>query len=73
VPAKEEGAPPLLLLHGTGGDENDVSNSAKLLREAGADVNHQVLPIGHQLSQGDLALLRDWLTTVDVQRPAATR
>jgi phospholipase/carboxylesterase len=53
-----------------------ASNSAKLavmLREAGADVSHQVLPIGHQLSQGDLALVRDWLTTVDVQQPAATR
>jgi phospholipase/carboxylesterase len=53
-----------------------VSNSAKLaamLREAGADVSHQVLPIGHQLSQGDIALVRGWLTRVDVQQPAATR
>jgi len=44
-----------------------------MLRGTGTDVNHQVLPIGHQFSQGNLALVRDRLTTVDVQQPAATR
>jgi phospholipase/carboxylesterase len=51
-------------------------NSAKLaamLRDAGAAVSHQVLPVGHQLSRADLVLVRDWLTTVDVPEPVATK
>jgi phospholipase/carboxylesterase len=53
-----------------------ASNSARVaavLRDSGADVSHQVLPIGHQLSQTDLALVRDWLATVDVQEPVSTK
>lgn len=67
---------PVLMVSGKIDPIVPVSNSVKLavmLREAGADVAHQMLPIGHQLSQEDLALVRDWLSTVDVQQPAATR
>jgi phospholipase/carboxylesterase len=46
---------------------------AAMLRDAGADVSHQTLPVGHQLSRADVALVRDWLATVDVQEPLATR
>jgi phospholipase/carboxylesterase len=49
---------PVLIVSGKIDPIVPVSNSAKLaamLREAGADVSHRVLPIGHQLSQGDLA------------------
>jgi phospholipase/carboxylesterase len=46
---------------------------AAMLRDAGADVSHQALPVGHQLSRGDVALVRDWLATADVQKLLATR
>jgi phospholipase/carboxylesterase len=39
-------------------------NSARLatmLQQAGADVQHRTLPVGHQLSQADLALTKAWL------------
>lgn len=42
------------------------SNSAKLaalLTAAGAEVQHPVLPVGHQLSQADLTIARQWLGT----------
>lgn len=42
-----------------------ASNSAKLaamLRQAGAEVSHQTLPVGHQLSRFDPPLVRDWLS-----------
>ncbi|MGY3606915.1 MULTISPECIES: alpha/beta hydrolase [unclassified Bradyrhizobium] len=44
-----------------------ASNSAKLaeiLGDAGADVTHRTLPAGHQLSQADLVLTREWLERV---------
>ncbi|MEX2128612.1 MAG: alpha/beta hydrolase [Xanthobacteraceae bacterium] len=34
---------------------------AKLLRNAGADLQYEVLPAGHNLTQPDLALAADWL------------
>jgi phospholipase/carboxylesterase len=43
-----------------------------MLRDAGAEVSHQALPVGHQLSRADLAMVRDWLTMVDVPEPVAT-
>jgi len=40
---------------------------AAVLTRAGADVTRQVLPVGHQLSQSDISLAREWLA-----REAAT-
>lgn len=35
---------------------------AAMLTRAGADVTRRVLPVGHQLSQADISLAREWLT-----------
>jgi len=40
---------------------------AAMLTRAGADVTRRVLPVGHQLSQADISLAREWLA-----RAAAT-
>jgi phospholipase/carboxylesterase len=67
---------PVLIASGKADPIVPASNSAKLaamLGGAGADVSHQTLPVGHQLSRADLALVRDWLTTIEVQEPIATR
>ena len=63
-PKAELGGKPVLLLSGQGDPIVPASNSAKLaslLSEAGARVEHKVLPAGHQLSQADLTLARDWI------------
>ncbi|WP_315805254.1 alpha/beta hydrolase [Bradyrhizobium sp. SZCCHNS3002] len=55
---------PVLMLSGLADPIVPASNSAKLcteLTEAGADVTHTTLPAGHQLSQADIALARDWI------------
>jgi phospholipase/carboxylesterase len=43
-----------------------ASNAAELagqLTDAGANVQHSVLPTGHELSQMDLALAKEWMKT----------
>jgi phospholipase/carboxylesterase len=63
-PKAELGGKPVLLLSGQADPIVPASNSAKLaslLSEAGARVAHKVLPAGHQLSQADLTLARDWI------------
>jgi phospholipase/carboxylesterase len=48
-----------------------ASNSAQLaasLSKAGANVQHPVLPTGHQLSQSDLSIAKDWMGTVSWRR-----
>ena len=55
---------PVLLLSGQADPIVPASNSAKLaalLSEAGARVDHKVLPAGHQLSQADVTLARNWI------------
>lgn len=55
---------PILLLSGQADPIVPASNSARLaslLSEAGAQVGHKVLPAGHQLSQADVTLARDWI------------
>jgi phospholipase/carboxylesterase len=67
---------PVLIASGKADPIVPASNSAKLaamLRDAGADVSHHVLLVGHQLSQADLALIRDWLKGVEAKAPVATR
>jgi phospholipase/carboxylesterase len=39
---------------------------ATMLTGAGADVIRRVLPVGHQLSQADISLAREWLARADV-------
>ena len=55
---------PVLIASGKADPIVPAPNAAKLaamLRDAGADVSHEVLPVGHQLSQADLVLMHDWL------------
>lgn len=63
----ELGGKPVLLLSGQADPIVPASNSARLaalLSEAGARVDHKVLPAGHQLSQADVALARNWIGNV---------
>lgn len=61
--AKLDGVPVLLL----SGSEDPVAPAetrervARVLRAAGADLRHEVLPAGHQLTRQDLALAATWL------------
>jgi phospholipase/carboxylesterase len=38
---------------------------AAMLTRAGADVTRRVLPVGHQLSQADVSLAREWLARAE--------
>ncbi|MGJ4892096.1 alpha/beta hydrolase [Bradyrhizobium sp. HKCCYLRH3099] len=63
-PAAKLARTPVLILSGKADPIVPASNSAKLctqLIEAGADVTHTILPAGHQLSQADVVLARDWI------------
>ena len=54
---------PVLIVSGAVDPIIPVDNAAKLaaaLRDDGADVSHEILPTGHQLTQTDLGLARDW-------------
>ncbi|WP_439374416.1 alpha/beta hydrolase [Bradyrhizobium sp. DASA03120] len=58
---------PVLLLSGQADPIVPARNSAQLaalLSQAGASVTHKVLPAGHQLSQADVTLARDWIGRV---------
>ena len=60
----ELGGKPVLLLSGQADPIVPASNSARLaalLSDAGAQVDHKVLPAGHQLSQADVTLARNWI------------
>lgn len=64
------GGKPVLLLSGQADPIVPASNSARLaalLSQAGARVTHKVLPAGHQLSQADVSLARDWIGNVDAK------
>jgi len=61
---------PVLLLSGQADPIVPASNStrlAALLSEAGARVEHKVLPAGHQLSQADVTLARNWISNVEAK------
>lgn len=69
-PKAELGDKPVLLLSGQTDPIVPASNSAKLaalLSQAGASVTHRVLPAGHQLSQADVTLARDWIGKVEAK------
>lgn len=58
---------PVLIVSGQRDPIIPASNSAKLARlltEAGANVQHPVLPVGHELSQADLQMAREWMKAV---------
>ncbi|UGV27722.1 alpha/beta hydrolase [Rhodopseudomonas boonkerdii] len=51
-----------------------ASNAQRLaatLADAGADVLHRILPIGHQLSQADLTVAQEWLRSTNRARDTA--
>ena len=67
-PKAELGGKQVLLLSGQADPIVPASNSTKLaalLSEAGVRVDHKVLPAGHQLSQADVTLARNWIVNVD--------
>jgi phospholipase/carboxylesterase len=54
---------PVLLLSGAADPIVPAENAARLattLREAGADVRHRTLPVGHGLSQADVTIMKAW-------------
>lgn len=60
----------VLLLSGQADPIVPAHNSAKLaalLSDAGAHVDHKILPAGHQLSQADVMLARDWIGGVEAR------
>jgi phospholipase/carboxylesterase len=67
VPKADLAGKSVLIVSGRSDPIIPSSNSAQLaamLSNAGADVQHRVLPAGHQLSQVDLTVAREWLTAI---------
>lgn len=61
---------PVLILSGQADPIVPAGNAARLsamLSDAGANVVHKILPAGHQLSQADVRLARDWTASVDAR------
>jgi phospholipase/carboxylesterase len=66
-PAADLGGKPVLILSGRQDPIVPADNARRLsamLATAGAKVEHQILPNGHQLSQTDIALATTWLADV---------
>jgi phospholipase/carboxylesterase len=67
VPKADLARKPVLIVSGRSDPIIPSANSAQLaamLADAGADVEHRVVPAGHQLSQTDLMVARGWLEAV---------
>jgi phospholipase/carboxylesterase len=45
---------------------DNVARLKAMLEKAGADVDHRIVPAGHQLSQPDVTLAREWLQRHEV-------
>jgi len=72
-PAADLTGTPVLMLSGVADPIVPAANATQLaaqLSDRGADVTHRTLPVGHQLSQADVTLSRDWLASLG-QRAAA--
>jgi phospholipase/carboxylesterase len=72
-PAADLHGTPVLVLSGAADPIVPAANAARLaamMSEAGAEVTHRTLPAGHQLSQADLNLARDWLASRNQQAAA---
>lgn len=64
-PVKPIGKTPVLILSGAMDPivpASDAAGLAAALSHAGAQVTHEVLPAGHNLTQQDLRLAHDWLS-----------
>ena len=64
TPVADLAGKPVLIVSGKSDPIILPSNSAALaatLAKAGADVEHRTLPVGHQLSQADLTVAKEWL------------
>src|SRR4051794_2888880 len=64
APVRDLDAKPVLILSGAPAPIVPAENAARLaslLKGAGAVVDHRTLPIGHGLSQADVALTKTWL------------
>ncbi|MEH2482222.1 phospholipase/carboxylesterase [Nitrobacteraceae bacterium AZCC 2161] len=67
VPKVDLAGKPVLIVSGQSDPIIPPSNSQRLaamLASAGADVRHRTLPVGHQLSQADLTVAKEWLEGV---------
>ena len=65
-PAADLGGKPVLMLSGSDDPIVPAENAARLasiLKGAGAEVEHKVLPVGHGLSQADVTLAKAWLAS----------
>jgi phospholipase/carboxylesterase len=65
---------PVLITSGARDPIAPPDNAARLrtmLERAGAKVDHRILPVGHELSQGDVTLAREWLESGEAALPAA--
>jgi phospholipase/carboxylesterase len=63
-PAIKLAGKPVLLLSGSADPIVPAENAARLaamLRRAGAEVEHQTLPVAHGLSQADVTIAKAWL------------
>ena len=73
-PAVDLAGTPVLVLSGATDPIIPPTKAAQLvslLQAAGANVEHHTLPTGHQLSQADTTLARNWLETAGSITPAA--
>jgi phospholipase/carboxylesterase len=64
APRPDLGGKPVLIVSGTQDSIAPADNAArlaKLLRDAGAVVDHRLVSAGHGLSQGDVVLARNWI------------
>ena len=70
APVADLAAKPVLIVSGQSDPIIPPSNSQRLavmLAKAGADVQHRTLPVGHQLSQADLTIAKEWLGNVEAR------
>lgn len=73
APAVALAGKPVLIVSGQSDPIIPPSNSQRLatiLANAGADVQHRTLPVGHQLSQADLTIAKQWLANVETTNQA---
>jgi phospholipase/carboxylesterase len=64
APTTDLAGRPVLIVSGKSDPIIRRDNSARLatmLQQAGAEVQHRTLPVGHQLSQADLTLAKAWV------------
>ena len=64
APTTDLAGKPVLIVSGKSDPIIPRDNSARLatmLQQAGAEVQHRTLPVGHQLSQADLTLAKAWV------------